>query len=342
MEVLWRHHPEPTLCLDGDRAGQAAAARVLDRALPLLKAGRSLQFAIVEGGKDPDDVLREQGAAVLKAQLARTTPFVEALFRREREAAEPLDTPERKTALKARLRKLAATIADPDLAAAYKEDLLARYEALWPTRQPVYTVGGAAREMSRARWDKRRPALTGATPETKEITERTRHAPKWLSAALAVAAVRDPGVIDDAIERVSSHGFGDAQLDALAQALVSLRYEADNLEFDAHMRRLQAKGGFSVDDLARLERDARRAGASAPFLDPKESGERARDLWRQAFDLMMQLEGLERAVAAAAQDLERDGDSVTLNNLKAERDQLRKLLRSDWSNPDAGEPVLPH
>ncbi|WP_293677292.1 DNA primase [uncultured Phenylobacterium sp.] len=203
MEVLWRHHPEPTLCLDGDRAGQAAAARVLDRALPLLKAGRSLQFAIVEGGKDPDDVLREQGAAVLKAQLTRTTPFVEALFRREREAAEPLDTPERKTALKASLRKLAATIADPDLAAAYKEDLLARYEALWPTRQPVYTVGGAAREMSRARWDKRRPVLTGATPETKEITERTRHAPRWLSAALAVAAVRDPGVIDDAIKRVS-------------------------------------------------------------------------------------------------------------------------------------------
>src|SRR4029453_11235976 len=123
MEMLWRHHPEPTLSFDGDRAGRQAAARTMDRALPLLKPGKSFKFAIVEGGKDPDEVLREQGPAALKSQLARTTPFVEALFIRERDA-EPLDTPERRTSLKARLRKLAATIADADLSAAYKEDLL--------------------------------------------------------------------------------------------------------------------------------------------------------------------------------------------------------------------------
>src|SRR6185503_4786709 len=157
MEILWRNHPEPTLCFDGDRAGRQAAARAMDRALPLLKPGRSFQFAIVEGGKDPDEVLREQGPAALRAQLANSTPFAEALFNRERDA-EPYDTPERKTALKTRLRKLAATIADPDLAQAYKEDLLGRFEQLWPTREPVYTVGAAAREMSRAGWAKRRAA----------------------------------------------------------------------------------------------------------------------------------------------------------------------------------------
>ena len=343
MEVLWRHHPEPTICLDGDRAGRAAMARVLDRALPLLKPGRSLRFAVVEGGKDPDDVLREQGEAVLKAQLARTTPFAEALFIRERDA-EPLDTPERKTALKVRLRKLAATIADPDLAGAYKEDLLARYEALWPTRQPVYTVGAAAREMSRARWDQggrnRKPAPGGATAEAKDAAERMRHAPKALSAALAMAAVNDPSVMDDAIERVSSHGFGDERLDGLAHKLVSLRYEADDLAAEASMRRLLSEG-FHVQDFARLKTDAARAGVSAPFL--KETGERARDLWRQAFDLMLRLESLERAVAAAAQDLDKDGDATTLFTLKSERDQLRRLLNSDWSNPDAeNQPVLPH
>ncbi|MFI4966639.1 MAG: DNA primase, partial [Caulobacterales bacterium] len=155
MEILWRHHPEPTLSFDGDRAGRQAAARTMDRALPLLKPGKSFQFAVVEGGKDPDEVLREQGPAALRAQLANATPFAEALFNRERDA-EPYDTPERKTALKTRLRKLAATIADGDLAQAYKEDLLGRFEQLWPTRAPVYTVGAAAREMSRARWDKRR------------------------------------------------------------------------------------------------------------------------------------------------------------------------------------------
>ena len=88
-------------------------------------------------------------------------------------------------------------------------------------------------------------------------------------------------------------------------------------------------------------RDAGRAGVSAPFLAA--TGERARDLWRQAFDLLMQLESLERAVEAAARDLDRDRDSSTLNSLKTERDHLRKLLNSDWSHPeDARSPVLPH
>ena len=149
MELLWRYHPEPTLCFDGDAAGQRAAGRVIERALPLLKPGRTFRFAMVEGGKDPDDVLRDQGAAALKAQLAKSEPFVERLFKAVLEETPTLETPEEKTAFKVRLRKLASTIADGELAGAYREDLMGRYEALWPTAQPVYTVGAAARELSR-------------------------------------------------------------------------------------------------------------------------------------------------------------------------------------------------
>ncbi|MCR5881169.1 DNA primase [Phenylobacterium sp. J367] len=338
LEVLWRYHPEPTLCFDADRAGRQAAGRAIDRALPLLTVGKSLRFAIVEGGKDPDDVLREQGPAALKAQLANTRPFVEALFLRERDL-ETLDTPERKTSLKVRLRKLAATIADKDLAQAYKEDLLARYEALWPTREPVYTVGAAAREMSRARWDKRKPAMTGAMAETKAAAEKMRHTPKPLAAALALAAVRDPHVLDDAIELVDRHGFGDEKLDAFAHELVRLRYETDHLEMDTAIRQLQARG-MDPSFIATLEKDARRAGVAAPFLN--QPAARARDLWRQAFDLLIQLESLERAVEEAARDLDRDHDSSTLMTLKAERDHLRKLVNSDWASETGDTPVLPH
>ena len=343
MEILWRHHPEPTLSFDGDRAGRQAADRTMDRALPLLKPGKSFQFAIVEGGKDPDEVLREQGPAVLRTQLANATPFAEALFNRERDA-EPYDTPERKTALKTRLRKLAATIADRDLAQAYKEDLLGRFEQLWPTRQAVYTVGAAARELSRARWDKRRnPSGISdgpATSQAKDASQRLRASPRPLAAALAFAAIHDPGVIDDKIELVGARGFGDEKLDTLAQELVRLRYETEGMEFDAAIRELGARG-FGPASLAVLEQDARRAGVSAPFLQA--TGEQARDLWRRAFDLLMQLEALERAVEAAARDLDRDHDSSTLISLKTERDLMRKLITSDWSRPEeAAAPVLPH
>ncbi|WP_395673987.1 DNA primase [Phenylobacterium sp.] len=335
MEILWRHHPEPTLSFDGDRAGRQAAARLMDRALPLLKPGKSFRFAIVEGGKDPDEVLREQGPAALKAQLAQTTPFVEALFIRERDA-EPLDTPERKAGLKVRLRKLAATIADSDLSQAYKEDLLGRFEQLWPTTQAVYTVGAAAREMSRQRWKDRAPK-EGATQQAKDAVERLRRAPKPLAAALALSAVRDPQVLDEAIELVDRYGFGDDKLGPLAKELVQLRYEADNLEAEVAIRRLESKGL----DLGALEREAKRAGVTAPFLDAV--GDQARRLWREAFDLLIQLESLERAVDEAVRDLPRDKDSSTLMSLKAERDQLRRLINSDWANEaEHARPVLPH
>ncbi|HEV2531029.1 DNA primase [Phenylobacterium sp.] len=342
MEVLWRHHPEPTLSFDGDRAGRQAAARTIDRALPLLTPGRSFRFAIVEGGKDPDEVLREQGPAALKAQLTRTTPFVEALFARERDL-EDLDTPERRTSLKVRLRKVAALIADKDLAQAYKEDLLGRYEQLWPTREPVYTVGAAARELSRRRWDgKRGGPLARSTAEGREAAERLRGSARPLAAALALAALQDPSLIDDKIELVGARGFGDEKLDALAHELVLLRYEAESLDYDAALRRLKARG---LDEalIARLSKDAGRAGVSAPFLDPHAARDHARALWRQAFDLLMNLESLERAVEAAARDLPRDQDSSTLIALKSERDQLRRLINSDWAHPEeAAQPVLPH
>jgi DNA primase len=339
MEVLWRHHHEPTLCFDGDRAGRQAAGRAIDRALPLLKPGKSFKFALVEGGKDPDEVLREQGSAALKAQLEKTTPFAEALFIRERDL-EPLDTPERRTSLKVRLRKLAATIADPDLAQAYKEDLLGRYEQLWPTREPVYTVGAAARELSRQRWS-RKPPMAGSTPEGKQAALALRASVRPLAAALAVAALKDPSLIDNSIELVGARGFGDERLDAIAHELVQLRYETGEAEFDAVVRRLRAKG-MSEDAIARLEKDARRAGVSAPFLDETAARERVRDLWQQAFDLLMQLDSLEKAVEAAARDLPRDQDAQALIHLKAERDHLRKLVNSDWAHADGDRPVLPH
>ena len=122
---------------------------------------------------------------------------------------------------------------------------------------------------------------------------------------------------------------------------MQLRYETDEAGFDAVVRRLRAKG-MNEDELVRLERDARRAGVSAPFLDETAARERVRALWQQAFDLLMQLDALERAVEAAARDLPRDQDAQALIHLKTERDHLRRLVNSDWAHADAAAPVLPH
>ena len=61
IAVLWRLADEPVLCLDGDQAGRRAGFRAAERALGLLKPGRSLRFAALPEGEDPDSLVRGQG-----------------------------------------------------------------------------------------------------------------------------------------------------------------------------------------------------------------------------------------------------------------------------------------
>ncbi len=62
LQILWRMADEPILCFDGDKAGMRAAHRAADLALPLLQPGKSLRFALLPPGQDPDDLIRAAGA----------------------------------------------------------------------------------------------------------------------------------------------------------------------------------------------------------------------------------------------------------------------------------------
>ena len=61
LQILWRMADEPILCFDGDSAGIRAAHRAADLALPLLEPGKSLRFALLPEGQDPDDLIRGEG-----------------------------------------------------------------------------------------------------------------------------------------------------------------------------------------------------------------------------------------------------------------------------------------
>ena len=61
LALLWRMADEPILCFDGDKAGRRAAYRAVDIALPLLEPGKSLRFALLPDGQDPDDLVARGG-----------------------------------------------------------------------------------------------------------------------------------------------------------------------------------------------------------------------------------------------------------------------------------------
>ncbi|MDP1631796.1 MAG: DNA primase [Caulobacter sp.] len=324
MEVLWRLDPEPTLCFDGDGAGRRAASRVIDRALPLLKPGKSFKFALVSGGKDPDDVLREQGPAALKAQLAQTTPFADALFVRERDQ-EPLETPEHRAGLKQRLRAAANTIADKDLAQAYRDDLQNRYDQLFPSgpaRRAPFTPSRPWRPGGRGG-----PALfeaTFPTAEGKAAAKRLSTALDPIAAALARGVLDDPHRLDDHLEVFEKAGFGDPALLPLAREIIRLRLEADHLDSGALARHLRDCGFAGL--LNDIDRAAAQAGA--PFLKQDVTLASARSQWTQAFEVLNRLAALETAIESAKGSLGGRSDMAALERLKAERDSLKRSVRS--------------
>ena len=139
LALLWRSSDEPVLCFDGDSAGLNAAYRSVDRALPLLKPGKSLTFAFLPQGQDPDDLLRSEGVAAMSAVLEASRPLVDVLWERET-TSRSLDTPERRAALRSHLRELVKAIADKDVRGAYGSELALRLEAQF--RPPERSAGG--------------------------------------------------------------------------------------------------------------------------------------------------------------------------------------------------------
>ena len=82
--LMWRMADEPILCFDGDDAGRRAAYRALDLALPLIKPGKSLKFAALPDGQDPDDLVRSGGREAVDDVLMPRSARRHAVAARER------------------------------------------------------------------------------------------------------------------------------------------------------------------------------------------------------------------------------------------------------------------
>jgi DNA primase len=120
IAALWRLSEEPIVCFDADRAGLAAAHRAIDKILPALKVGQTFRFAIMQGEKDPDDLIREKGLDAFKAILSGSLPLWDMLWNREVEFGDPrFETPDSQAALETKFRTIVRSIKDETIQSAY-------------------------------------------------------------------------------------------------------------------------------------------------------------------------------------------------------------------------------
>lgn len=141
LALLWKMADEPVLCFDGDRAGQKAAYRAADLALPQLKPGKSLRFALLPEGQDPDDLARAGGRVAIEEVIGAARGLADMIWSREIEGGS-FTTPERRAALEARIGELTNGIRDEVIRRYYREDLAQRLQR---TFAPDTARGGYGR-----------------------------------------------------------------------------------------------------------------------------------------------------------------------------------------------------
>ena len=73
-------NPTLTLSFDGDSAGQKAAWRTLEIALPVLSDDKELRFLTLPNNHDPDTFIKSQGADAMREQIVNAMPLSQYIF----------------------------------------------------------------------------------------------------------------------------------------------------------------------------------------------------------------------------------------------------------------------
>jgi DNA primase len=229
LGLIWRMADEPVLCFDGDAAGRRAAYRAVDLALPLLRPGKSLLFALMPDGQDPDDLVRSGGREAVDEVMAGARPLADMLWLRETETGG-FDTPERRAGLEARLNTVTGAIGDESVRKYYRQDLYGRLRAL-------FAPAGAA-ESGRRDWgphhggphgrgDARRPpnpreALRPLSPRLglSTLVRGFRSALPPREALILLTVINHPWLMDHHAEELAELDFRHPDADRLRRAIL--------------------------------------------------------------------------------------------------------------------------
>lgn len=138
IQEAWKVVNEPICCFDGDNAGIRAAIRSVDRVLPILKPGYSLQYAFLPDKMDPDEFLKEKGTEEFLKTVTDTTPLKELLWKKTLEG-KSIDTPEQKARIEKEIKEEVAKITDETVKNYYIREMKNKiYSELVEKPRPQY------------------------------------------------------------------------------------------------------------------------------------------------------------------------------------------------------------
>jgi DNA primase len=276
IKLLWRVVPEPVLCFDGDAAGQKAAARAAERALPLLASGYGLRFAMLPDGEDPDSLINTGGATAMASVLEAALPLSEVLWRMETGGRIP-KTPEQRAALQKRLKEYARQITDSTLRGHFSAQFNDR---VWAGAKGRGDGRGAAKT---ADWS---PSMELGGDLGGEVAGKSPDSLRHAQRVLLAIIINHPEIFEGVEETLGQFSFGEGQLDQLRQELISVLVKNAELESDG-VKNVLRRHGYA-ESLDVLFRDTRIKSNRIIKADAPE--EKFRPLWNENVALLHTLE----------------------------------------------------
>ena len=259
---------EPVLCFDGDGAGRRAAYRAVDLALPHIKPGKTVKFALLPEGQDPDDLVAlrrprgdrrgdRRGAAARRHAVAARDRS-----RRLRYAGAP------RRARPARIAEVTNAIGDPSVRKYYRQDLDERVRAqlfapqraaaergaFTPRAVPVRhrdAVRGEGRGNSSAAAGGARDAAERAACDKPDRARRAQALPSR-EALILLAVINHPWLLETHAEELAELEFRHADGDRLRAGHSGCRRRSRN------GRPGRMRAAITARDLARCSRGSSR------------------------------------------------------------------------------------
>ncbi len=297
IERLWRMAEEPILCFDADMAGLQAAWRAMDRALPLLSAGKSLRFALLPDGKDPDDMVNDAGSSGLEEVFDRARPMVDMLWERAVETGR-WNTPERRAAFEKQLDDTIRQIGNMEIRKFYRREIDARVEKFFSSQEGYAPQKGGSRKYYKKR--------TNALPTTRSSALLHHASLPRGGAMIVIGVLRHPLLLEEEENRAN---FECAELhhhalERLRHDIVDIvNHEQEMPAMEALKEELENRGHKAL--LTQLDTLAARNWQD--FTREQTPIEEAEKSWKKALNMHYTLESLqlekEQAEAELAKEL---------------------------------------
>ncbi|MFV0430809.1 MAG: DNA primase [Alphaproteobacteria bacterium] len=331
LALLWRHVNEPILCFDGDAAGQKAAWRALERALPLLKPGIGLRFALIPEGEDPDSIIQKQGIDALAVIFARSISMSEKIWAYLMDEYS-LNSAEDAAAIDGKISNICKEIKNETVRTHMYNFLRQRLWKKVGMQPPTESFSSSANRMDKKRgffqkdspWQKNNAPISDV-----EAKKTTINAQKWQEKILLLTLISHPDLFDDIEERLNMVQFKDNALNLMRQEVLKTLSHYPALDFKELTSHLKREG--LAETLSRLALEHKNGfGATHAFIHPnaelKEALDGWNDIWRQWWDIPKEQEELKR------NDILSNGCSD--EELSREFDNIREIKSHRWSQKE--------